>query len=92
MQRLVDKLADIITVGNRPFRILFFGGVFLALLIMNILASVLGINTKIGGDINFANVMLIIISLFIGFGISYSIIHFADANKRKRMGDNHKRI
>ena len=92
MQRLIDKLVDVITEGNRPFRILFFGGVFLALIIMNVLAKIFGINTKIGGDINLANVILIIISLFIGFGISYSIIHFADANKRKRMGDNHRRI
>lgn len=84
MRRLIDRFVDVITAGNRPFRILFFGGVFLALLIMNILAKIFGINTKIGGDINLANFVLITISLLMGFGISYTIIHFADASKRKR--------
>ena len=84
MRILVDKFVDVITAGNRPFRILLFGGVFLALLIMNILARIFGVNTKIGGDINLANVILIMVSLFIGFGISYSIVHFADASKRNR--------
>lgn len=84
MQSLIDKLVDVITTGTRPFRILFFGGVFLALIIMNVLAIMFGINTKLGGDINLANVILIIVSMFIGFGISYSIIHFADTSKRKR--------
>lgn len=92
MQQLIDKIADVITTGNRPFRILFFGGVFIALLVMNILAHVFDINTKIGGDINLENFILIIISLFIGFGVSYSIVHFADANKRRRTEDKHKRI
>ena len=83
-RRLTDKFVDVITTGNRPFRILFFGGVFLALLIMNILAKIFGVNTKIGGDINLANFVLITISLLVGFVISYSIVHFADASKRKR--------
>lgn len=88
MQSLKDKLVDVLTEGTRPFRILFFGGVFLALLIMNILAKIFGVDTKIGGDINVANVVLIIVSLFLGFGISYSIVHIADASKRKRTDGN----
>ncbi len=83
-QQLIDRFVDVITTGNRPFRILFFGGVFLGLLIMNILARLLGVNTSIGGDIDLANAALIILSLFMGFGISYSVVHFADASKRKR--------
>ena len=79
-----DKIVDIILTGTRPFRILFFGGVFLALILMNILAKIFDVNTQLGGDINLANIILIIVSLFMGFGISYSIIHFADASKRKR--------
>jgi len=51
---------------------------------MNVLALILGINTKLGGDINLANIILIIVSMFLGFGISYSIIHFALASKEKR--------
>jgi len=84
MPQFKNKFVDFITAGTRPFRILFFGGVFLALIIMNLLAITLGINTKLGGDINLANIILIIVSLFAGFGISYSVVHFADASKRKR--------
>ncbi len=79
----MSKFAEYITTGTRPFRILFFGGVFLALSIMNGLAMVFGINTKLGGDNNLANILLIIFSLFAGFGISYSIIHLAHASKSK---------
>jgi len=86
MQQLVDKLVDVITAGNRPFRILLFGGIFLGLLILNILARIFGVDTNIGGDIDLANVVLIVISLLAGFVISYSIVHFADAHKRKREG------
>ncbi|QMU61130.1 MAG: hypothetical protein GKR92_05215 [Gammaproteobacteria bacterium] len=84
MQKFLNKFVDVIMTGTRPFRILFFGGVFLALIIMNVLAMVFDINTKLGGDINLANIILIIFSMFAGFGISYSIIHFAGASKRKR--------
>ena len=84
MQVVIDKFVDVITAGTRPFRIIFFGGVFLALIIMNVLAMMLNINTKLGGDIDLANIVLIIVSMFAGFGISYSIIHFAVASKGKR--------
>ncbi|MGH1538479.1 MAG: hypothetical protein ACRBDX_10625 [Gammaproteobacteria bacterium] len=84
MQYIIDRIVDVIMKGTRPFRILFFGGVFLGLLLMNIFARIFDVNTKLGGDINFSNIILIIISLFMGFGISYSIIHFADASQRKR--------
>lgn len=87
MKRIIDAVVDVITVGTRPFRILFFGGVFLGLLIMNILAQVLNINTHLGGDINFANIILIIVSLLSGFLISYSVIHYADGSKRRRQSD-----
>lgn len=84
MQFIIDKIVDVVTNGTRPFRIIFFGGVFLALIIMNMLAMMLDINTKLGGDINLANIVLIIVSMFAGFGVSYSIIHFAAASKEKR--------
>ena len=48
MQFIIDKVVDVIMAGTRPFRIIFFGGVFLALIIMNVLAMVLDINTKLG--------------------------------------------
>ncbi len=84
MQQLIDRFVDVVTAKNRPFRILLFGGVFLGLLIMNILARLFGVKTNIGGDIDLANAVLIVISLLAGFGISYSVVHFADASKRKR--------
>ena len=84
MLTLKDKFIDFLITGTRPFRIILFGGIFLALVVMNVLALVFNIDTKLGGDINLANAILMIVSLFIGFGISYSIIHFADASKRKR--------
>ncbi len=84
MQQLIDRFVDVVTAKNRPFRILLFGGVFLGLLIMNILARLFGVKTNIGGDIDLANAVLIVVSLLAGFGISYSVVHFADASKRKR--------
>ncbi len=83
-QKIIDGFVDVITAGNRPFRILLFGGIFLALLIMNILAKLLGVRTDIGGDVELANVTLIVVSLFLGFGISYSIVYLSTASKRKR--------
>ncbi len=86
-RKMRDIVVDVITTGTRPFRIFFFGGIFIALLTMNILANIFDVNTKLGGDINLANIVLIIISLFIGFGISYGIVHLADASKRRRTED-----
>jgi len=83
---ILDKIVDVITLGTRPFRILFFGGVFSALIIMNILAQVFDINTKLGGDINWPNIILMIVSMLSGFGLSYSVIHFASERKQKRKG------
>ena len=83
-QKIIDGFVDVITAGNRPFRILLFGGIFAGLLIMNILARILGVRTDIGGDVDLANAALIVVSLFLGFGISYSIVYFSDASKRKR--------
>ncbi|MDE0411411.1 MAG: hypothetical protein OXI37_04265 [Gammaproteobacteria bacterium] len=85
MNTLIDKLVDVVTAGNRPFRILLFGGIFMGLLIMNLLARLFGIKTDIGGDVNLANIVLIVISLLAGFGISYCLVHLADASKRRLM-------
>ncbi len=84
MQRLTDNIVDMLTAGNRPIRILLFGGIFLAWLIMTILAKIFGVNTNVDGDINFSYVILIMISLFTGFGASYALVNFLDARKRQR--------
>ena len=51
---------------------------------MNLLARLFGVKTDIGGDVNLANVVLIMVSLLAGFGISYCLVHLADASKRKQ--------
>ncbi len=84
MQRLIDKIVDVLTAGNRPIRILLFGGIFLAWLIMTLLAKIFGVNTNIDEDINLPYVILVMISLFTGFGASYALVDFLDARKRQR--------
>ena len=83
-RRLTDIFVDALTAGNRPLRILIFGGVLLAWLTMKILAKIFGVNTNIGGDVDLPNVILIIISLLIGFGAAYSLVSFLDTIKRQR--------
>lgn len=82
-RQLVDSFINAITSGNRPIRIFFFGGVFIAYFTMIILADIFGVNAAIGGNIDLSSAILMAISLLIGFGISYSIIHFADVIKRQ---------
>ncbi len=83
-RRWADNFVNTITAGNRPIRIFFFGGIFIAFLVMKILSSVLGIDTEIGGYIDLPGAVLMAVSLLIGFGISYSIIRFADVIKQRR--------
>lgn len=70
--------------GTRPLRILIFGGIFLAWLAMVLLAWLLDIETDIGGEIVFANVMLIVVSLLIGFGIAFRIFRFLENARYER--------
>ncbi len=85
LKQFKNNFIEFITTGTRPFRIFLFGGIFLALIIMNVLALILGINTSLGGDMNLENFILIITSIFLGFGISYSVIHLAGKSKRNKM-------
>lgn len=64
--------------GNRPIRILLFGGIFLAWIIMTLLAKLFGINTDTSGDVELAYVIVIAVSVFSGFGISYVIFAFLE--------------
>lgn len=70
--------------GTRPLRILIFGGVFLAWLVMVLLAWLFGIETDIGGDVVFANVVLIVVSLLVGFGTAYRIFRFLENARYER--------
>ena len=73
-----DQLLACVSKGNRPLRILLFGGIFLAWLIMTILATVFGVETDIGNDIQISNIILIIISVLSGFGIAYWVFRFLE--------------
>lgn len=70
--------------GTRPLRILIFGGVFLAWLVMVLLAWLFGIETDIGGDVVFANIVLIVVSLLVGFGTAYRIFRFLENARYER--------
>ena len=86
-RRLTDKFVDALTAGNRPIRIFFFGGVLLAYLFMTVLGKIFGLNTNLGGDINLPNIILMTISILIGFGVSYSAMDFLDNIKQQRTED-----
>ena len=69
--------------GNRPLRILLFGGIFLAWIILKLLAKLFGINTDTSGEVELAYVILIAVSIFSGFGISYVIFAFLENVQRE---------
>ncbi len=70
--------------GTRPLRILIFGGIFLAWLVMILLAWLFNIETDIGGDIVISNIVLIIVSLLIGFGVAFWIFRLLENAKYER--------
>lgn len=70
--------------GTRPLRILIFGGIFLAWLVMVLLAWLFNIETNIGGDIVMSNVALIAVSLLIGFGVAFWIFRFLENARYER--------
>lgn len=82
--KIFDFLIDAVTSGNRPMRIFFFGGVFLALFVMLMLDKLFGVKINNGGEVDLLNVVVIIISLFIGFGLSFGFVYLTDLFKRKR--------
>ena len=77
--RAIKGLSIFLSRGNRPLRILLFGGVFLAWLIMSLLARLFGIETDIGGDVALANVVLIVVSVLLGFGIAFAVFYYLEA-------------
>lgn len=78
MKKLFDQVVNFLAVGNRPLRILLFGGIFLAWLIMTLLSRLFGIDTDIEADLGLANVILIIVSMLTGFGIAFMIFFYLD--------------
>ena len=82
--QMKERIVVFLMQGTRPLRILIFGGIFLAWLVMILLARLFNIDTDIGGDVEFVNVVLIVASLFIGFGIAFWIFRFLENARYER--------
>jgi hypothetical protein len=87
-RRLKDKLLDVLSAGNRPIRIFFFGGALLAYSSMKILGKILGVETDSSGDVDLPGVILMMISILIGFAASYGILRLLENNKRHSTEDS----
>lgn len=79
-----ERLIVFLMQGTRPLRILIFGGIFLAWLVMILLARLFNIETDIGGDVEIVNIVLIIVSLLIGFGVAFWIFRLLENAKYER--------
>ena len=79
-----ERLVIFLMQGTRPLRILIFGGIFLAWLVMILLARLFNIETDIGGDVEIVNIALIIVSLLIGFGVAFWIFQLLENAKYER--------
>lgn len=73
-----------LSTGNRPLRVLLFGGVFLTWLTMMMLARLFGIETDIGGDVTIVNIILIIVSILVGFGGAFGIFFYLEGVQKRR--------
>ncbi len=87
-EKLVDKLVDVFSVGNRPLRIFFFGGVVLAYAIMKISGKLLGIESTSSGDIDLPNAVLMAVSILMGFAASYRTMQYLEKNRRQNTEDD----
>ena len=87
-EKLLDKLVNVLSVGNRPLRIFFFGGVLLAYVIMKLSGKLLGIDSHSSGDIDLPNAIVMAVSILLGFAASYKIMRYLEINKRQNTEDN----
>ena len=87
-EKLLDKLVNVLSVGNRPLRIFFFGGVLLAYVIMKLSGKLLGIDSASNGDIDVPNAIIMAVSILLGFAASYKIMRYLEVNKRQNTEDN----
>lgn len=87
-EKLVDKLVNVLSVGNRPLRIFFFGGVLLAYVIMKLTAKLLGIDSASSGDIDVPNAIVMAVSILLGFAASYKIMRYLEIHKQQNTGDD----
>ena len=56
----------------------------MAWLVMILLARLFDVETDIGGDVEFVNVILIVVSLFLGFGLAFRVFRFLENAKYER--------
>lgn len=82
-QKLIDALAS----GNRPIRIFVFGGIILAYLVMLLLGKLLDINVNIDDEFDWPGIFLMVVSLLIGFGVSFSVVQYVDTHKSETADD-----
>ena len=85
---LWNRFVVFLSEDNRPIRILLFGGIFLAWVIMTLLSKLFDIDTDISGDVGFASVILIVVSMLTGFGLALSVFSYLDNVRREREGDD----
>ena len=83
----IDKLVDVLSVGNRPLRIFLFGGVLIAYFTIPLLGMIFGIDTDSGADIDLPNAILMAFSIMIGFATSYSLMRFLENYQQKHADD-----
>lgn len=86
IKQLIDKLVDVLAADNRPLRIFVFGGMFLAYIIMLLIGFVFGIDTNMGDDIDLKNIIVMIVSILVGFWTSYRFMSFLENAKESRQG------
>jgi len=88
--KLLARFIEMLSMGNRPLRILLFGGIFFTWLIMMLLATLFGIETDIGGTVTVANIILIVISILAGFGTAFGIFLYLEGVQKRREDQDHR--
>lgn len=81
---MLNKVLLMLSRGNRPFRVLLFGGILLAWLIMTLASRLLGIETDTRDEVSMAYILLVIISAWIGFGISIWAYSYLEKTRKRR--------
>lgn len=67
---MLKQFLMMMSKGNRPLRVLIFGGIFLTWVIIKVAAYLLNIDTDVSDDISMAYIVVIIVSAWVGFGLS----------------------
>jgi len=82
-QKWIDALAS----GNRPVRIFLFGGIITAYIFMLLVGRLLGIDTDINDEFDWAAIILMIASLLAGFSASFGVVQYVETHKTRTEDD-----